>query len=184
MLSLLLISFVVDSSLIFGGFSSKFLTCCFHRYIRSSWLAAFSFAVTLLFLLLASFTVCQATQDCLSSTESLILLVWFCMYSDCSFRYAYINSFCSFLSIWVLILFGFLLLHKEAIFTSVRFFLTDNVSHGTLGFVLCLGGMHSAAVSKWALTKFSYSLLGVCASDNSWSASNFFLSFNVYLSLL
>ena len=31
---------------------------------------------------------------------------------------------------------------------SARFFLTANVSHGTLGLALCLVGMHSAAASK------------------------------------
>ena len=69
------------------------------------------------------------------------------------------NSFCAFLSFRVLILFGFLLLHLEAVFTSACFVLTDYVCHGTLSLVLCLVGMHSAAASKWALTKFSYSNL-------------------------
>ena len=38
-----------------------------------------------LFLLLSSFTACQAIHDCLSSTEFLILLIWHWMYSSCSF---------------------------------------------------------------------------------------------------
>ena len=62
---------------------------------------------------------------------------------------------------------GFLLLYLVADFTSTRFFLTTNVSHGTLGLAFCLVGMHSAAASKRALTKFSYSSLGVCVSDIS-----------------
>ena len=67
------------------------------------------------------------------------------------------NSFCAFLSFRALALVGFFLLYLEAVFTSARFFLTANVFHGTLGLAFCLAGMHSAAVSKWALTKFSYS---------------------------
>ena len=45
-------------------------------------------------------------------------------------------------------------------------------------------GMHNAAVSKWELTKFSYSSFGAGFSDISWSASNLFLSVNIYLSLI
>ena len=50
----------------------------------------------------------------------------------------------------------FFLLHMEAVFTSVRFFLTAKVSHGTLDLAFCLVGLHSAAASKWAFTKFSF----------------------------
>ena len=125
------------------------------------------------------------------STESLILLIWFCMYSVCSFRYTLVNLFCAFLSFLVLILVGFLLLRREAVFTSALFFLTANVSYGTLGLVLYLVGMHyaaaaaaAAAVSKGALTKYSYSSFEVGVSDISWSASHLFLSINVNLSLI
>ena len=89
------------------------------------------------------------------------------------------NSFCAFLSFSALVLVGFFLLHLEAVFTSARFFLTSNVSHGILGLVLCLVGMHSAAASKWALMKFSNSSFGVGISDISCSASNLFLSVNL-----
>ena len=44
--------------------------------------------------------------------------------------------------------------------------------------------MHSAAASKRALMKFSYSSFGVCVSVFSCSASNLFLSVNTYLSLI
>ena len=83
-----------------------------------------------------------------------------------------------------MILVGFLLLHRDAVFTSVRFFLIGNVSHGTWTLALSLVGMHSAAASMWTLTMFSYSLFGESVSDISWSGSNFFLSVNVYLSLI
>ena len=49
----------------------------------------------------------------------------------------------------------------EAVFTSERFSLTAKVSHGTLYLVLSFVGMHFAAASRCALTKFSYSSFGV-----------------------
>ena len=152
----LLIIFVIDSCVIFEGFPSKFSKCWFHRCIHSSWLVAFSLLFAVLFLLLTLFTICHVILDCLSSTESLILLIWFCMYSVWFFRYMFASSFSAFLSFSPLILVGFLQLHLEVVFMSARFFLTANVSHGTLSLALCLVGMHSAATSKWALTKFSY----------------------------
>ena len=155
---------MIGSCVTFGGFLSKFSKCCFHSYIRSSWLVAFSLAFTMLLLLLTSFTVCHAILDCLSLTESLILLIWFWMYFVCSFWYTLANSFCAFLSFRALVLVGSFLLHLEAVFTSAHFFLTANDSHGILGLALCLVDMHSAAASKWALTKFSYSSFGVCGS--------------------
>ena len=75
----LLIILVIGSCVIFGGFPSKFSKCCFHSFILSCWFAAFSFALAVFFLLLTSFIVCQAILDCLSSTESLILSIWFWM---------------------------------------------------------------------------------------------------------
>ena len=180
----LLITFVINSSITFKGFPSKFLKCHFHRCIRSSWLATFSLALATLFLLLTSFTICHAILDCLSSTEFLILLIWFWMYSVCSFRYTLVILFCAFLSFWVLILVGFLLLHREVVFTPAHFFLNTSVSHGTQSLALCLVGMHSVATSKWALMKLSYSSFRVGVSDISWSTSNLFLCVNVYLSLI
>ena len=70
------------------------------------------------------------------------------------------NSFCTFFSFIAIALVGFFLLHLEAVFTSARFSLPANVSHGTLDLVLCFVGMHFAAVSRWALTKLSYSSFG------------------------
>ena len=62
---------------------------------------------------------------------------------------------------------GFLLLRTEAILMPSRFFPAANASHGTLGLVLCLVGMHYAAASKWELTKFSYSSFRGGVSDIS-----------------
>ena len=118
----LLIILMIGSCVTFKGFPSKFPKCCFHGCIRSSWLVAFSWAFEVLFLLLILFTVCYVILDCLSSTESLILLIWFCTYSVCSFRYVFANLFCAFLSFRALILVGFLRLHLKAVFTSTHFF--------------------------------------------------------------
>ena len=116
--------------------SDIFLKCCFHRYIRSCWLKVFSLAFAVHDILLTSFSVCHAILDCLSSTESVILLILYV--TVCSFRYMLANSFCVFLSFRALVLLGFFLLHSEAVFPSARFSLTANVSHGTLGLILCL----------------------------------------------
>ena len=94
----LLIIIMIGSCVTFRGFPSQFWKCCFHSCVHSSWLVAFSLAFTVLFLLLTSFTVCHAILDYLSSTKSLILLIWFCMYSVCSFRYMLASWFCAFLS--------------------------------------------------------------------------------------
>ena len=135
--------------------------------------AAFSLALVVLFLLLTSFTVCHAILDCLSSTESLILLIWFWMYSAYSFGFTLVSSFCAFLSFWVLILVGFRLLHKGAICKSARFFLTANVSHRTICLALCLVIIHHTTSSVLALMKFSYSSFRVTVSDISWWPWNF-----------
>ena len=142
-------------------------------------LQVYSILLAVLILLLTLFIVCHAILDCLSSTEFLILSIWSCMYSVCLFTYMLANSFCAFLSFSALVLVGFFLLLLEGFFTSARFSLTDNVSHGTLYFVL---GMNSAAASRWALTKFSS--FGVCVFVCSCRASYLFLSANVYLSLI
>ena len=157
---------------------SKFSKCCFHRCIHSSWLVAFSLALAVLFILLTLFTVRQSRIAWKSSTESLILSIWFCMYSVCSFRYMLANSFCAFLSFRALVLVGFFLLHLEAVFMSACFSLTANISYETIGLFLCLVGMRSAAAFKWVLTKISYSSFRVCVSVVSCSASNLFLSAN------
>ena len=100
----LLIILVIGSWVISGVFPGKFSKCCFHWCIRSCWLVAFSLTLVVLFLLLTSFIVCHAILDCLSSTESLILSIWFCMYSVCSFWYISADWFCAFLGFRALIL--------------------------------------------------------------------------------
>ena len=103
----LLIILVIGSFVTFGGFSSWFSKCCFHSFILSCWLAAFRFALAVLFLLLTSFIVCQAILDCLYSTESLILSIWFCMYSVYSFRYIPANWYNAFSSFRAFVIVGF-----------------------------------------------------------------------------
>ena len=126
MSNFLLIILMIGSWVTSGGFPGKFTKCCFQVCIQSCWLVAFSLALAVLFLLLTSFIVFYAILDCLSSTESLILSIWFCIYSVYSFRYMQANSFCAFLSFRALVLVGFLLLRLEAVFTSTRFSLTSN----------------------------------------------------------
>ena len=125
-------------SVTLGDFPSRFFKHSFHMCIRSSWQAAFSLALDVLFLLLTSFTVCDAVWSCLSSTEFLILLIWPWMYSICSFWYALISSLSAFLRFWRLALVGFLLLHRDGVFTLSCFFLTANVSNRILCSVLSL----------------------------------------------
>ena len=78
---------LIGSCVTFGGLASSFSKCYFYSFILSCWFAAFSFALAVLFRPFTSFIVCQAILDCLSSTESLILSILFCMNSVCSFRY-------------------------------------------------------------------------------------------------
>ena len=103
----LLIILVIGSCVIFGGFPSRFSKCCFHSFILFCWFAAFSFALAVFFLLLTSFIVCQAILDCLSSTESLILSIWFWMYSVCSFIYMPANWYCAVFSFKAFVFVGF-----------------------------------------------------------------------------
>ena len=103
----LLIILVIGSCVIFGGFPSKFSKCCFHSFILSCWFAVLSFALAVFFLLLTSFIVCQAILDCLSSTESLILSIWFWMYSVCSFIYMPANWYCAVFSFKAFVFVGF-----------------------------------------------------------------------------
>ena len=94
----LLIILVIGLCVTFSGFSSRFSKCCFRSFILSCCFLAFNLALVVFFLLLNSFIVFQAILGCLSYTESLILSIWFCMYSVCSFRYMLANSFCAFFS--------------------------------------------------------------------------------------
>ena len=88
---------VIGSCVTFGGlvqvhFRNAVSTVFFFLLVCS-----FNFALTVLFILLTSFIICQAILDCLSSTESLILSIWFCIYYVCSFRYMPANWCCAFL---------------------------------------------------------------------------------------
>ena len=167
------------------NFPCRFSKRSFHSFSFPCWFVAFNLALAVLFLLLTSFTVCQVILDCLSSTESLILSIWFCMYSVCSFRHMLGNSFCAFFfSFRAIVFFGFFLFYLEAILTSARFSLTAKVSHGTLYLVLGFVGIKLAAASRCVLIKFSYSSFEVPFSDFSCRASNLFLKSNTYLSVI
>ena len=103
----LLTILVIGLCVTFGGFRSRLSKCCFHSFILSYWFVAFNFVLIVLFLLLTSFIVCHSILDCLFSTESLILSIWFCMYSVCSFWYMLANSFCAFFSLRAFAFVGF-----------------------------------------------------------------------------
>ena len=145
----LLIILVIGSCVSFGGFPCRFSKCCFHSFILSCWFVAFNLAFAVLFLLLTSFIVCQAILDCLFSTESLILSIWFCMYSVCSFTYMLANSFCAFFffSFRAFVFVGFFRL--EAVFTSGHFSLTANVSYNQTGDISTLEGTPLKLVDKF-----------------------------------
>ena len=103
----LLIIMVIGLCVTFGWFPSRFSKCCFLSFSLSGWFVVFNLALVVLFLLLTLFIDCQAILDCLSSTESLILSIWFCMYSVCSFRYMPVNWYCAFfLVLWHLCMLG------------------------------------------------------------------------------
>ena len=152
---------VIGSCVTFGRFPSRYSKCCFHSFILSCWFVVFNLALAVLFLLPTSFIICNAILDCLLSTESLILSIWFCMYSVCSFIYILAYSFCVFFSFRAFVFVGFFLLLGRQFSRLYIFSLTANVSHGTLNLVLSFVGIHFAAASRFALTKFSYSSFGV-----------------------
>ena len=77
------------------------------------------------------------------------------------------SSLNAFFSFHRLAFVGFLLSSKDAIFMLSRFSLTTVDSQGTLYLGLSLIGMHTASVSKEAVTNLSYSSFGICHSDVS-----------------
>ena len=101
------IIFLIGLSVTFGDFSNRFLKCSFHKCIHSSCLAVLSLALEVLFFVFRSITVCHAIQDCLSSIEFLILLIWPWIPSVCSFMHALSSSLGAFLIFRALTLVGF-----------------------------------------------------------------------------
>ena len=118
----LLIILVIGSCVTFGWFPSRFSKYCFHSFILSCWFAAFIFALAVLFLLLTSYIVCQAILDGLSSTESLILSIWFWMYSVCSFIYMPASWYCAVFSFQAFVFVGFFSIVFGGCFHSSTFF--------------------------------------------------------------
>ena len=174
--SWLLIIFGIDLSVTLGEFPSRFSKCSFHSCI-SSCLAAFSFVLNVVFLLLSSFIVCHSIRDCLSSTKFLILLIWLCMYS-CSFLYVLVLSGFSYASAhWHLL--GFFYYVRILFSRYVAFFPTTNDSNVTLHLSVGLFGIYSTAAFI-----FSYSSLGARLSNISWRVLNLFLTLTIYLYLL
>ena len=83
----LLIILVIGSCVIFGGFLVSFRSAVSAVLFILVGLQLSVFLLAVFFLLLTSFIVCQAILDCLSSNESLILSIWFWIYSVSSFIY-------------------------------------------------------------------------------------------------
>ena len=84
MSSWLLIIFMIGLSMTLGEFPSRFWKCSIHIWIHFSWMAAFSFAFEVLFLLLTLFSAFHAIYDC---SIFYILLIW-----HCSFWYVLVLS--------------------------------------------------------------------------------------------
>ena len=158
----------------FRRVSSRFLKCSFHFWCLSSWLAAFSFALKVLFLVLTSFTVCHTNCNCSFSTKFLILLIWPWIKSYCSFLYVLVSSLWTFLSFCTLAFVRFPLLSKAAFLMLSCFSFTAIDFQVTLHLALSLVGMHSAAASTYIYLSFRECLL-----DVSWKASNLFLTVTV-----
>ena len=105
-------------------FARSFLKCSFHICIRSSWLAAFSFALEVLFLLLVSFTVCYAIKDRLSFIEFLRIGIccvsfWFKDTVFILFRFSWHLVFSMEIYVWLLIWLLCILLHTKFSYSSV-----------------------------------------------------------------
>ena len=92
-------------SVTLGEFRCRFLKCSFQICIRSSWLAAFSLAIGVLFFLLTLLTVCHAIRNFLSSKnflfyrsdlEGILLVLFLCVL---------IRSLCVILNFFALALF-------------------------------------------------------------------------------
>ena len=125
--------FTRGSSVTVGDFPSRFLKCSFYMCIRSSGLVTFSLPLKVHFLLLTSFAFCHSIRNFLSSTEFRILMIWSWMYSVCSFTYAVVSTVSAFINCWAMAFVGFLLQHRNVVFTLLRFFfLIANVSQGIL----------------------------------------------------
>ena len=109
----------------------------------SSSLAAFLF---LNFLTIDSSLSCVNCLSLMSNYLLIMFVISSCVtfegfpskFSKCYFHRCIRSSWLVTFSLALfVILVGFLLIHLEAVFTSIRFFLTANVSHRTLGLALC-----------------------------------------------
>ena len=154
MSSCLFVIFVIGLSVPLGNIPIRFLKCSFHICIRFSWLIAFSSCSRVAFfyslhLLSAMPFVIQPSFLFIALTLNVfLLLLLVCVSSLCA------------LSFWALALIGFLLLHKDAIFTLSEFFFNCKCLQWN-SLALSLFGIHSDFTSMQALTKFSYLSFGV-----------------------
>ena len=122
--------------------------------------------------------ICHAVRDCLS-TEFLTVLIWPWMYSICSFWYVLISSFCAFLSFWALALVGFLLLHRDAVFSFPRLMSPRELYVWLLVWLVCI--LLLLPYEHWRSSHLSFR---VNVLDIFWWVSNLFLNIIVYLLLI
>ena len=164
----------------FGRFLCDFRmvsTQVLEMFLRSlsSRLAAFWFAPNVLFLSLTSFTVCHTNYDCLSSTESLILLIWPWVYSWCSLGYVLVRSHWAFFPMAFV---GFLFT-KYALFSVLSFFCDCYWLQGNSAFASLFGCCCLFMDDK--IFKF---LFRVCFWDVPRRVSHLFLIVTVYWLLI
>ena len=122
---------------------------------------------------------------CLQRYSWLSIFYWVSYFINLTLNaFSIWHALINFLSFFALVLVGFILLRRNAVFTLSRLLLTARFSHETLFLALGSIVMHCAAVFMWELTKFSYSSFGVSISDITWRVSNLFLTAIVYLLLI
>ena len=117
----LLIIFAISSSVIFGGFISKFSKCFFPPVYSFFFVGSFQLSSRST-LPSTHFVYCLPCYPRLSIFNQISNLIDLILYVFCLFFYVYVSSFCAFLSFSMLVLVGFLLLHRNAVFTCARLF--------------------------------------------------------------
>ena len=142
-----------------GMVSEQILQMFFPYQRLSPWLAAVKFILKGSIFPLFSFTLYHAILNCLSLIEFLINLYGFeCVQIVCLFVFFFGGVYVELFDMYVGI-FWIPFLRKHYIFV-ITFFLTTSKSDVTRNFSLSLVGMHFAAASIWAVTKFSYPSFG------------------------
>ena len=134
----LLMIFVIVLSVNLGDFPNRFFKYSFHERIRSSWLAAFSLVLEVLFLF-THFIYCLPCYSRLSIFNWIsVLLIWLWRYSIC---FLFFFSYVTYFTLCILKFHGVFIslvpfLYRDAFFRLFRLFLTANFSHVALWLAL------------------------------------------------